>query len=79
MGDVCTFESDGRRFEQVGYNLAVLKLGQRGAQYHRELHNQEERCRNGSPAPRLSEATPSKGLFNSVLHPTKSRFGISPR
>ena len=27
---MCTFESDGRRFEQVGYNLVVLKPGQRG-------------------------------------------------
>jgi uncharacterized cupin superfamily protein len=42
MGDICTFESDGRRFEQVGYNLAVLQPGQRGAQYHRELDNQED-------------------------------------
>src|SRR5690349_17356563 len=41
MGDICTFESDGRRFEQVGYNLAVLQPGQRGAQYHRELDNQK--------------------------------------
>jgi uncharacterized cupin superfamily protein len=42
MGDICMFESDGRRFEQVGYSLVVLKPGQRGAQYHRELDNQED-------------------------------------
>ncbi|HET7744289.1 MAG TPA: cupin domain-containing protein [Gaiellaceae bacterium] len=42
MGDVCMFDSDRPQFEQVGYSLAVLKPGQRGAQYHRELDNQED-------------------------------------
>jgi uncharacterized cupin superfamily protein len=42
MGDACVFESDDRRFEQVGYTLVVLRPGQRGAQYHRELDNQED-------------------------------------
>lgn len=42
MGAHCTFESEGRRFEQVGYSLVVLEPGQRGAQYHRELDNQED-------------------------------------
>jgi uncharacterized cupin superfamily protein len=42
MGDICMFDSDRPRFEQVGYSLAVLKPGQRGAQYHRELDNQED-------------------------------------
>ena len=42
MGELCVFESDERTFEQVGYTLAVLQPGQRGAQYHRELDNQED-------------------------------------
>lgn len=42
MGDICMFDSDRPRFEQVGCSLAVLKPGQRGAQYHRELDNQED-------------------------------------
>jgi hypothetical protein len=42
MGDVCVFEDDDHRFAQLGYNLAVLQPGQRGAQYHRELDNQED-------------------------------------
>jgi uncharacterized cupin superfamily protein len=42
MGDVCVFEDGGHRFAQLGYNLAVLQPGQRGAQYHRELDNQED-------------------------------------
>lgn len=39
MGDVCVFEDDEHRFAQLGYSLAVLQPGQRGAQYHRELDN----------------------------------------
>jgi hypothetical protein len=42
MGDACVFEDDDHRFAQLGYNLAVLQPGQRGAQYHRELDNQED-------------------------------------
>ena len=42
MGAVCMFDGDDGRFEQIGYSLAVLEPGQRGAQYHRELDNQED-------------------------------------
>ncbi|HLY47752.1 MAG TPA: cupin domain-containing protein [Solirubrobacteraceae bacterium] len=41
LGDGCIFESDEARFEQIGYDLHVLRPGQPNGLYHREA-NQED-------------------------------------
>jgi uncharacterized cupin superfamily protein len=41
FGDACIFEDETKRFEQIGYTLAVLQPGQPNGMYHRES-NQED-------------------------------------